>query len=130
MTPLWIILIWIFAIFGKQILDYFQIHVQKKSPPHGPELVLMCIIACFHLTLAGVWEKGWAYAINLAAFDAFSYWSLFDGGLNLMLKRGWLAIGKTAKTDIYFQKHPILYKWTKIICGTLTIVSGTLIFLL
>lgn len=117
-------------IFGKQIFDWFQIEREKKSPDHTKEGWIMFGAAVVHLLVCWIGNSWW-YILNLTVFDFCSYVALFDGGLNKMRKKDWLYIGKTAKIDAnYWQKHPIQYKWSKIISGTLTIVSGILIFIL
>lgn len=130
MKPLIVILIFWFLIFAKQIYDWFQIEREKKSPDHTMEGWIMFCAAVVHLIISWI-GNDWRYLLNLAVFDFVSYVALFDGGLNLMRGKKLLYIGKTAKIDSeLWQKHPELYKWSKIISGTLTIASGVLIFIL
>lgn len=130
MKPLIVILIFWFMIFGKQIWDYFQIERENKSPDHTKEGWIMLGLAVVHLLVFWIGNSSW-YVLNLTVFDFCSYVALFDGGLNLMRGKKLLYIGSTAKIDSnLWQKHPELYKWSKIICGTLMIASGVLIFIL
>lgn len=130
MKPLVVILIFWVAIFAKQIWDWYLIERQKVSPDHTKEGWIMFGVAVLHLLLSWIGNSWW-YVLNLTVFDFCSYVALFDGGLNLMRKKKFLYIGSTAKIDSnLWQKHPELYKWSKIISGTLAIASGVLIFIL
>jgi hypothetical protein len=131
MTPLAIIFIWACCIFAKQIIDWFQIEREGVSPRHTLEFWIMVGLAAIHLSISGVFVKGWLYAITLLAFDFFSYTALFDGGLNLMRKKKLLYIGFSSKLDAnLWQKHPELYKWSKIIAAGLTVITGVILFIL
>lgn len=131
MKPLIVILIFLFAIFAKQIWDWYQTEKEKRSPDHEKEFWIIAGFAVVHIIVCSLFVNNWWYVINLAVFDFVSYTALFDGGYNLMRGKKLLYIGKTAKIDAnLWQKHPDLYKWSKIISGTLTIVSGVLIFIL
>lgn len=131
MTPLWIILTWLFAIFGKQIWDYYQIERLQKSPPHGKELVFMTALAALHLTISGIWGNGWLFAIMLVLFDFCAYVALFDGGLNKMRGKAWLYIGWNSRIDKdYWQGHRHQYELSKVISSLVAFATGVILFFL
>lgn len=121
MTPLQIIFNWpIIVIFGKALINWYQIERQHKYPKHGRQIFIVIMIALVYIGLSGVRRPDqWELALTILLYLAASYWFLFDALLNLMRGKHILYIGipdkEDAWTDLFFYKYPNMYTWSKII---------------
>lgn len=123
---------WIFFIALKIAVDYLQIVKLKRSPAHWFEFIVMMAIGLGWMRLSGgVNELGeLPYALELLAFQAGSFWLLFDGFLNLTLDRNFFQYGSTAVIDKFFKRAGMgPYVMTKLmalilmVCGIIWIYS-------
>lgn len=126
------ILGWLFFIALKIAVDWLQIVKLKRSPAHGFELIVIMAIGLVWMGLAGgVNEPSeLPYALELLAFQAGSFWLLFDGFLNLTLGRHFFEYGSTAIIDKFFKRAGMgPYVMTKLmalilmVCGIIWIVT-------
>lgn len=127
MKPIFILLNWpLIIIFGKAVINWYQIERQKKYPKHGRQIFIVAMIALVYIGLSGVRRpEQWELALTILLYQATSYWFLFDALLNLMRGKRLLYIGipdkEDAFTDQFFHKYPNLYTWSKIACIPLII---------
>lgn len=129
MKPIFILINWpLIVIFGKALLNWYQIEKQKKYPKHGIQIFIVAIIALLYQAWSGVNEASeWELALTILLYQATSYWFLFDAMLNLMRGKHLLYIGipdkDDAVTDQFFFKYPSYYTWSKIVMIPLIIYS-------
>lgn len=108
MTPTLVILSFLFILFGKAIIDYYLIK-NEKEVHHGVELVLVVIVTMAHAVFVARVHtpENWNpddYTKAVLFFYPLCWWALFDGTLNLMLRRKWFELGRTAFSDKLFRR--------------------------
>lgn len=120
MNPFLIIITWpLVVIFGKAVLNWFQIEKQKKYPKHGRQIAVVAVISLLYQALSGVNKiEEWELALTILLYQASTYWFAFDYTLNKLRGKHGLYIGipdeKDAWTDQVFYKYPSAYLMSKI----------------
>lgn len=115
-----IFLIWLAFIFLEIISDWYMITILKISPNHTHSFWLR-----FGAGLLWFWISGFIFRIEfqrwilIPIMEAFTFWFIFDYGLNLARKMPLLHLG-TSKIDTW-QKNTLgelPWFWFKfILCG-------------
>lgn len=125
-NPLNIVIIWPVIVLIKCLIDWYQIKVLKKSPPHGIEFVIMCIIAFLYCVfVAGIhsYDQNEFFGY-VSMYLFFSYVTIHDLLVNTFIGRGPLYIGNTAWIDVHvWHRWPNFYTWSKIISLILALVA-------